>query len=320
MDKIRVLGNVVRDIVAMLGFAPAESLVLVLLRDGELYSVMRADLRDMARADAAVRLVEMVARQDANGVVGVIVSEEASMCPPCRERLRSVVNSVASELEQRGDWSFDAVIVDQIRAGARWSCLGDSAMGGVLDDPASSALAAAAVLDGRRMYGSRAELAATVAVDVERVAAMAPLLGAVGAVEDVAVAVRAAVDAMRRMAGGAVLTDAELADVATTLVDVRVRDALFNVGDSDAIAAAESLWTLLARVLPDPFRAEALTLLALSAYVRGDGPVAGIALDAVLVDNPGHRMAGMLDVALQNGMRPEQLQGLIAKIPAAVTV
>lgn len=320
MDKVRVLGNVVRNIVALLGFAPVESLVLVLVRGGDLVGVMRADLRDALRVDAAVWLAEMVARQDADGVVAVVVSEEGATCPTCGEQLRAMVQGVASELEQRGNQLFDAVMVDRIKAGGRWSCLGNCGVAGVLDDPASSAMAAAAVVAGRRMYGSRAELAAMVAVDTKRVAALVPLLGVVSEVESVTISVRAAVAAMRRMAGGAVLTDVELAAVGTSLVDVRVRDALFNVGDSSESAAAESLWTLLAQVLPEPFRGEALTLLAFSAYLRGDGPVASVALEAALVDNPGHRMAGMLDTALQSGMQPDKLRGLIAGIPPAVTV
>jgi len=50
--------------------------------------------------------------------------------------------------------------------------------------------------------------------------------------------------------------------------------------------------------------------LAFSAYSRGDGPLAGISLDVALQANPGHRMAGMLDTALQSGMRPEQIREL----------
>jgi hypothetical protein len=61
-----------------------------------------------------------------------------------------------------------------------------------------------------------------------------------------------------------------------------------------------------------PWRAEALVLLAFSAYVRGDGPLAGVALEAALCGDPTHRMAGMLDTALQTGMRPEQIRELAA--------
>jgi hypothetical protein len=75
-------------------------------------------------------------------------------------------------------------------------------------------------------------------------------------------------------------------------------------------ASAESLWVLLGRTLPEPWRAEALVLLAFSAYARGDGPLAGVSLEAALQCNPGHRMAGMLDKALQAAMRPEQIREL----------
>jgi hypothetical protein len=51
-------------------------------------------------------------------------------------------------------------------------------------------------------------------------------------------------------------------------------------------------------------------LLAFSAYARGDGPLAGLALEAALSADPNHRMAGMLDTALQSGMRPEQIREL----------
>jgi hypothetical protein len=53
-------------------------------------------------------------------------------------------------------------------------------------------------------------------------------------------------------------------------------------------------------------------LLAFSAYARGDGPLAGVSLEAALRCRPDHRMAGMLDTALQSGMRPENIRELAA--------
>jgi hypothetical protein len=53
-----------------------------------------------------------------------------------------------------------------------------------------------------------------------------------------------------------------------------------------------------------------LVLLAFSAYARGDGPLAGVSLEAALRCEPEHRMAGMLDTALQSGMRPEHIRQL----------
>ena len=92
--------------------------------------------------------------------------------------------------------------------------------------------------------------------------------------------------------------------------DVTVRDTLFGLAIGSAAGAAETLWAALARALPPPWRVEALVLLAFSAYVRGDGPLAGVSLEAALRGDPGHRMAGLLDTALQSGLRPEKIRDL----------
>lgn len=116
--------------------------------------------------------------------------------------------------------------------------------------------------------------------------------------------------AASRVAGGASLSGADLAALGCALSDVQVRDTLYALAVGEGAGEAESLWGLLARTLPPPWRAEALVLLAFSAYARGDGPLAGVSLDAALRCDPGHRMAGMLDRALQSGLRPEQIREL----------
>jgi len=91
---------------------------------------------------------------------------------------------------------------------------------------------------------------------------------------------------------------------------VQVRDTLYALAVGESAGEAESLWALLARTLPPPWRVEALVLLAFSAYARGDGPLAGVSLEAALRCDPDHRMAGMLDTALQSGVRPEHIREL----------
>jgi hypothetical protein len=91
---------------------------------------------------------------------------------------------------------------------------------------------------------------------------------------------------------------------------VQVRDTLYALAVGESAGEAESLWALLSRNLPRPWRAEALVLLAFSAYARGDGPLAGVSLEAALRCDPDHRMAGMLDTALQSGLRPEHIRDL----------
>jgi hypothetical protein len=119
-----------------------------------------------------------------------------------------------------------------------------------------------------------------------------------------------AMAAAARVADGQPLSDAELAKLGCALADVQVRDTLYALAVGENADEAESLWALLSRRLPEPWRVEALVLLAFSAYVRGDGPLAGVSLEAALRCEPGHRMAGMLDTALQSGLRPEHIRDL----------
>jgi|SRR5271166_3538703 len=321
MHAIQEPGVLIEGIAPTLGFPPEESLVVVTVQGGAVGCVMRLDLREATHSGAVERLAELAVRSGADGAVVVIVSEESALCPMCGDQFCDLARDLTAALARRGARLLDAVVVDRIAAGGRWHCVDNCGVGGVLNDPAASVMAAAAVAAGHRMYRDRDELKASVAVDAERAAALAPVLSGGGSVVDcVAVAVREAVAAVHRMAGGAVLSDAELAGVGAALADVRVRDLLFTTADSEVAASAEALWALLARVLPRPLRAEALTLLAFSAYLRGDGPLVGIALEAALAEEPTHRMAGMLDTALQGGIRPDEIRGLLSGIPSAVTV
>jgi alkylhydroperoxidase/carboxymuconolactone decarboxylase family protein YurZ len=117
-------------------------------------------------------------------------------------------------------------------------------------------------------------------------------------------------DAAANVVDGLLPSDADMARLAYGLTDPQVRDTLYALAVGAEADAAESLWVTLSRSLPEPWRVEALVQVAFSAYARGDGPLAGVALEAALQCNPDHRMAGMLDQALQSGMRPDQIREL----------
>lgn len=321
MHAIKALGDAVSSLVGVLGFQPMESLVVVTLQGGEVSCVMRLDLGDAAAPDAAERLADLAARGDADGVIAVYVSAESASCTMCADEFREQAAALTAALERRGVQLLDAVVVDRVEAGGRWHCVDGCGVNGVLDDPATSAAAAAAVVAGHRIYGTREDLKASVAVDVARASVLTPMMaGGGGPVEDVTAAVRAAVAAVRRVGEGQVLSDAELAAVGATLVDLRVRDALMTLVHCNEADAAEQLWAQLVRVLPQPYRCEALVLASHSAFSRGNGPLAGVCLEAVQAENPTHRMAQLLDTALQSGVRPEEIRGLTAGLPSAVSV
>ena len=91
-------------------------------------------------------------------------------------------------------------------------------------------------------------------------------------------AVTAAVARCRPGAPAGRLTDAEVARVVCGLRDGEVRDRAFGLALGAEPAAAEQLWTECTRRAPAPLDAAPATLLAVSAWLRGDGAMANIAL------------------------------------------
>lgn len=104
--------------------------------------------------------------------------------------------------------------------------------------------------------------------------------------------------------------------LACGLTDVAVRDTLYAlaVGAQGGRAGASLGPGVLSRTLPDRGRVEALAALAFSACSRDDGPLAGLSLEAALRSTQAP-VAGMLDTALQSGMRPEQIRELAGTGP-----
>lgn len=309
-------GTMIASLPAVLGFVPEHSVVLVTFERREVACVMRADLSDDV-LDSVFHMVDVVAMSRPDMAVLVIVDEQGATCRMCLDDHRQLSGAVRKALDDCGVTLWGAHVVDRVAAGGHWQCVDGCGNKGTVDDPASSPHTAAAVWAGRRMYANRGELldvvtgtdharAETLREAIEAAAHEGGTRPAAAARRDVehALAVAAA------FADGELVTDGDLARLACALDDPRVRDTMYALAVGDAAAEAEALWAMLSRALPAPWRAEALVLLAFSAYVRADGPVAGVALEAALRDHPTHRMAGMLDQALQSGMRPDQIREL----------
>lgn len=299
---------------AILGFVPEHSLAVVTVDAAELGCVMRVDL-SAGLAENTGQLAEVVAAADPDEAIAVIVDENGADCEACGTDHLALADALARSLAGEGIELLGVLVVDRIAAGGRWYCADGCGAHGSVDDPEASPLAAAAVLDGRRLYRRRADLQQVVAVtDTARAARIAEAIAAHGVVKlttrTAREAVHTAMGVAARLSDGTEPSDSELVAVVCALTDPRVRDTLYALAVGDGAAEAESLWALMARTLPPRWRPDALTLLAFSAYARGDGPLAGIALEDALREDPAHRMAVMLDSALQSGMRPEQIRGM----------
>jgi hypothetical protein len=78
-------------------------------------------------------------------------------------------------------------------------------------------------------------------------------------------------------------------------------------------AAAEALWTECTRRAPSPLDAFPAALVAVCAWLRGDGAMANIALDRALDSEPGNPLGGLLRDALAACLAPRQLRALLVE-------
>ena len=304
-------GALIAALPAVLGFVPEKSLVLVTIDRGELGCVMRVDLSPELFGSVG-HIAEVAAAAAPTAAIAVVVDAEGAGCRLCNDDYRDLRKALGDRLAAHSIELLDFHVVDMVGRGGRWHCLDGS--WGTVDDPSASPLAMAAVLDGRRLYARREELQKVIALtDAAASDALTGVIrGQADAEVDPAAAIEEAMTAAARAATGRELPEAVMARLAHALTDPQVRDVLYALAVGDKAAQAEALWAGLSRELPPPWRVEALVLLAFSAYARGDGPLAGVSLEEALRCDAKHRMAGMLDTALQSGMRPEQIRDLAA--------
>lgn len=308
----------------LLGFHPRDSVVLLALHGSRIGVTLRADLVDNDQAPLlAEQLLPPIARQRPTGVALIVIGGDAT--PDGGPPHRALVDAVERVLTGAGLPVVHAVWTAQTVRGAPWRCYSDLSCVGAVADPTTSPLAAATVAAGAVTFGSREELVKLLAPeDAAALQRRAALLDAADAEHPMSarlVARRLAqVKHLHRAvaAGDLVLSDATIAEVASALCDHRVRDACLPWCSGPGAAAAEQLWLSLVRATPAPERAEPAALLALTAYLRGDGALAGVALEAALQACPQHSLSGLLRAALDAGLPPELLRSVAADAAAAL--
>lgn len=308
---------------ALLGFTPTSSIVLLCLGGGgrggtAVGAVLRHDLVHRRDGRAGVS-AQMSAALDQFGIVceaegavaalAVIVDDAGD-----RTDYDDIVESLAHRLQMRGAELVGAHVTPRIVAGQRWwSLLGDPRYG-CLPDPTASRVAAAHVLGGRQIHASRSDLSALLVGGTEMRRAVAEQMDDLGSApsarEDSRSRLHLVLWQVAAVASGERLSPQEFAEVILAIQDDVVRDACMALAVGDDATPAEQLWLLLTQVAPDTHRADAAALLGYSAYVRGDGPFAGIAFSAALDSDPTHVLAAMLDSGLAHGLRPQRVRAL----------
>lgn len=308
MTNLRSLRDLLAVVPYLLGFHPADSVVLLALRGREIIFQVRADLPDPRDVpDLSSRLAAVVRRQAPTSAIVLGYGSGARLTP--------LVLGVRAAVEAAGIPVLDALRVED---GRYWSylCAVPSCCppDGRPYDLAASPVLAEAVLEGHVILPSRAALERRlVPVDGPDRRAMTlattrarERLSALGGVRRLVRAGRAAVDdAVRRHRGGVPLSDDEVAWLSLVLVHRPVRDRAW-ASVVDDFATHMALWTdVLRRCEPQLVVAPA-TLLAFAAWRAGDGAVASVALSRALAVDPGYPMAVLMARALVHGVAPTE--------------
>lgn len=274
----------------VLGFQPAESVVMLTFEGAHSFHA-RVDLPPpgAAAVDEMVgALLEPACKHRVGRVAFLVFTERAQSAERVCRRL------VRAFREEGID------VVDVIRAdGRRWFPMLRhrrwAPAAGVPYDVSTHPFLAQAVLDGRVTRASREDVARSLRPDPERVARLeAQLEVALAAGEpDPPAWVRATV---HRLAGAREAPDD--ADAARLLravdTDVAARDAAWvGLGRSCARDHVE-LWTDLVRRAPDHLCTAPAAVLALAAWLAGEGALAWCAIDRVHEVDPDHSLAALV--------------------------
>ncbi|BBG01125.1 MULTISPECIES: DUF4192 domain-containing protein [Pseudonocardia] len=309
-------GDVLAAIPVLIGFHPEDSLVLVAIggpeRGGRVGLTLRVDLPPPHRVRrVCAEAVSVLSGDGPARAVAVVVRGAPATAATPRRAPRRTRRDVAVAARRALGWAGIAplavVWAAGTREGDRWSCYPlpgrECGCSGVVPAPAATPFAAAAVLQGRAVLPDRAavrtQLEGTAADRErrERLAAAAPLRDRPGPGLLGVALVEAA-------EGRLTIDDGSAQRFRAALDDPAFRDEALRRCLGPQAPHAEQLWATLTRALPAPWRAAPAALLAVCALLRGDGPLATLAVQRALDDCPGHTLAAVVDTSLRGAMTP----------------
>ncbi|MEK8071806.1 DUF4192 domain-containing protein [Rhodococcoides navarretei] len=313
---------------AMLGFHPHRSMVLIAFQAGGsgVGPTMRHDLvlagdhvdrRAGRHTRATPEMLDVIdhlagycALENIPAVMAVFVDDrlDRAVRTPHLLDVEALVLELDTTLASFGVQLSAALAASEIADSACWWSLRGPQRHGSMSDPSASPMTVARVLDGYPVRRSRRELAETVvpgpAETVRAVAAEMSRQRRDGG-RSHADELTSVLSYVARGPYDTELDPTDIARIGIAIGHIQVRDALLALTLGDDAGFVEEFWTALSRVLPRCERAIAATLLAFSAYVRGDGPMARIAIDAALDADDTYSLARLLDRSLSAGAGPE---------------
>ncbi|NYH77160.1 hypothetical protein FHR84_000474 [Actinopolyspora biskrensis] len=301
----------------MLGFYPADSLVLSTLHHRDDTTQLGMTLRvDLPSATHAHKLAESLltgplGERPADAVVVFLIADSTTDLPHTE-----LVTTFCDTLSQSTISTADALWTPTIREGTPWRSYLDPARSGTLPDPAISPLAAAQAVRGATTCPSRQDLHTIIAAEDSEEVLSAKLAGLRpesmhAQSTTLPQRIHTVGEALQATAAGKELSEDQLLRALIAVTDTRVRDLALSAALGDWSQAADELWRTLIRKAPTPERGEVALLLAVHAYLRGDGPLARVVLENLEHSQPEHRLSVLFHQALDRGIPPAELVTLV---------
>lgn len=323
MHRLSGPGELLQAVPYLLGFHPAQSLVLVGLDEGAVTVTARLDLPDAGTPGVLEHTLAALRHGGSTSILGAVYCDAADAADYWPE-LPEALDRAA------GEAGCDVLDVLLVGDGRWWSlrCRSEECCPpeGRPLPTAPSAFAAAATYSGVVALPDRAALAAVLdplpadererldsaIAEQEHAAVRAALAGDGGRHER---SVKRALFAAARDSDEANwpgLPEVDAARFGAALAALPVRDAVWVAVD-DGRLDGRPLWRDLARRLPGPYDAPPLLLFGWAAWRAGDGTSAGIAADRAIGSDPDYTAAYLLRAAVANALDPRQFPKLRAR-------
>ncbi len=301
--RLRTATDVLAAIPALLGFVPANSVVMIALA-GSPATLAFVARTDVIGADAAADYRVALEQAAATSVIWVVVG-----AGPVAAAGLDQIEAAQRELDSMGIHSVRTLVAESLEIGAEWFDTNGEESGRTAD-PFLSEVSMNRIMSGRQTSSSRADIEARyredTAADMDAARAAAAEQGedfARNTITEIAAVVRNFEVPSLDLAARAGLCAA---------TDPRHRDAMIGIVTISAQAAADAFGTIAAH-LRENYRVQVLTLAGLAAYVDGDGFAAGIAFDAasaIGVDPSLTTLLKLLDASRTVGIKPEAIAEL----------
>jgi len=328
--RLRTPSDIVEAVPYLVGFQPADSLVVLSLRGERLRVglIARVDLPAASSAESCAReFTGYLKRDDATRAIVVFYPPSGG---PSYPSVRPIADAFTKRLKRSRIAVADVLCVCDDRW---WSlhCTDDDCCppgGTPVSHSTTSVTAATMIVAGQVVLSSRAELEQTIApVGGVVKAAMAHALWRteIQLANRVMTGQRSAVTGETlELFGGIVhrrittepgTCDGALSiDNAARLIigfdDVQARDEVITWFDGAWGDATRDLVTELVRRALPPWEVPPLTVFAWISYLQGNGALAGMALDRALTAEPDYSLAQILDQALTGALNPDVFRAL----------